>query len=86
MSHVDMMGKRSTIDPGDMWRLVLHLVADPSHCRDSRKIGGNAFWGRRPDGSFDGEWYTCFARLPKLGCTVFSFGLGYDWSFDQNID
>ena len=85
MSHVDMMGKRSTIDPGDMWRLVLHLVADPSHCRDSRKIGGNAFWGRRPDGSFDGEWYTCFDRLPKLGCTVFSFGLGYDWSFDQNM-
>jgi len=56
-------------------------------CKTEMKVGGTPRFGRRADGSFDGEWFVCMdgGALYRPGCAVYSFGVGGDWSFEEGI-
>lgn len=50
------------------------------------RLGGAERWKAEPraDGSIDGSWWICESALPSK-CKAFTFGLGYDWSFDEAL-
>jgi hypothetical protein len=52
-------------------------------CQRIVPVGGSKLWPVRPDGILDGTWFICETLTP---CDyVFSFGLGFDWSFDEEM-
>lgn len=74
--------------PAEELRRVLELLKRPTYtCKDERVVGGTPFWGWRKDGSLDGEWWVCFdqAGVVEPPCVVYSFGVGWDWNFDERM-
>ena len=63
--------------------MSLALFPEQHGCARVRTVGGNAHFKRR-DGTYDGEWRVCAALMPRK-CVVYSFGIGWDWSFDDEM-
>lgn len=61
--------------------MSLLLLPTSSVCKNLRTIGGNRNV-LRADDTFDGEWRVCWDHIPR-NCVVYSFGVGWDWSFDD---
>ncbi|KAL3902003.1 MAG: hypothetical protein SGPRY_012205, partial [Prymnesium sp.] len=78
-------GFQSPVDEELSW-LQRRLTQPTAHCARKRRVGGSDVWGKRADGSYDGEWWVCFdefsQRAPR-GCVVYGFGVGSDWSFEE---
>ena len=53
-------------------------------CNNVVTFGGNSYL-KRTDGTRDGSWRVCRNRALSKKCTAYSFGIGWDWSFDDEI-
>jgi len=80
-------GQSETLIHNASW--VHHKLTQLSHhCKVEQRVGGTKQWGKRADGSYDGEWWVCLddGRLMSSkarACIVYSFGIGSDWSFEE---
>jgi len=72
----------------DSSRVHHKLTRLSQRCNVEQRVGGTKQWGKRMDGSYDGEWWVCLddGRLRSMEghtCVVYSFGIGSDWSFEE---
>ena len=64
--------------------MSLALLPEQQVCSHVQRVGGDLRLTRRDD-TYDGEWRVCLAKLPPKECVVYSFGVGWDWSFDDDM-
>lgn len=77
------------LDHSDARWLYNRMTRLTHACKRKQRMGGTTMWGRRADGSLDGEWWVCMDQLTGGGlrdpCVAYSFGIGSDWSFEEAI-
>jgi hypothetical protein len=74
---------------GMVWVLLLLLggaaainLAPSLNTRNEACSSASALWGRKDAGG----WYVCLEELKSSDCVVLSYGLGADWSFDNEAE